>query len=197
MATLLYFQKHPRVFYSDLKMVSDEIQLLPRREALCRCPCAWKLLRVHKSNERQKYNHMFMCHANNTPVKDDTEASLGRAVAVQIQLASRCQRWNRSTLTASTVYKYVLVEISLRVTPSAPPRGFPIAHIVTSLLLFCKYLHCRNFLAEQPTLKPPERGWLRPGESGEMRWGWVGGSKCLHLFAAKFLQFSCCMLLNC
>lgn len=78
---------------------------------------------------------MLMCHANITLVKDVIEVGLGCTVADQIQLASWCRNWKRSTLTASLVYKYVLVEISLRVTPSTLPCGVPIAHIVTSFLL--------------------------------------------------------------
>lgn len=105
------------------------------REALC-FPSTWKILCPRKSNESLRYNHMFMCHANITLVKDVIEVGHGCAVADQIQLASWWQSWKRSTLTASYVYKYVLVEISLRVTPSTFPYGVPIAHTVISPLLY-------------------------------------------------------------
>lgn len=117
--TLWYF-----ILRLYFQLMSDEILLwhwakskwnVVWREA-SRCHYTWKLLCVRKSNESLKYNHMFMRHANITLVKDVIEVGLGGAVADQIQLASWWRSWKRSTLTASWVYKYVLVEISLRVT---------------------------------------------------------------------------------
>lgn len=94
---------------SKHSLVSDEILLrhwaktkwnVVWREASC-CPYTWKLLCVRKSNESLKYNHMLMCHANITLVKDVIEVGFGCAVADQIQLASWWWSWKRSTLTAS------------------------------------------------------------------------------------------------
>lgn len=95
--TLWYFTV--RLWWCQMKFCSAKWNVV-YREALC-CPCAWKLLCVHKSNEILKYNHMFMCHANITLVKDVIEVGLGCAVADQIQLASWWRSWKRSTLTAS------------------------------------------------------------------------------------------------
>lgn len=105
-------------------------------------------------------------------LKDVIEVGLGCAVADQIQLASWWRSWKQSTLTASQVYKYVLVEISLRVTPSTPPCGVPIAHIVTSLLLYinictAELLGCAADIKPYWKLRREDRSDLERGKRDE------------------------------
>lgn len=158
------------------------------REALC-FPCAWKLLCVHKSNESLKYNHMLIYGAN-TLVKDVIDVSLLYVAADQIQLASWWRSWKRSTLTATEVYKYVLVEISLRVTPSTLPCGVPIAHIVTSLLLYIN-ICTADFLGCAADIR---HCWERWREDRSDLSGWIF---LCPTFCSQVLQLSCGTLLNC
>lgn len=76
---------------------------------------------------------MFICHANVTLSKDVTELGLSYADADQIQLAVMKLEAMHSNC---WVYKYVLIKISLRVSPHTLPCGGPIAQLVTALLLY-------------------------------------------------------------
>lgn len=104
-------------------------------------------------------------------------------VADQIQWVSWCRSWKRSTLTASWVYKYVLLEISLRVTPSTPPCGLPIAHIVTSLLRYIN-ICTAELLCCAVDIKAK---WeLRREDGSDLKWRWRDGVDDVPvLFAAK------------
>lgn len=67
-----------------------------------------------------------------------------------------CRHWKVATVTAGSVYKYVLAEFSLKLSQAPFPRGFPLLTLSLLLHLLTVNIYRAELLREASVMAPAE-----------------------------------------
>lgn len=86
----------------------------------------WKLLHVHKLNKSFKHKLIFKCWTNILLIRDSLK--LGFSCSYALNCWPNTASWWYIKALCCNVYKYVLAEISWRLSPNTLPCGGPPAH---------------------------------------------------------------------